>query len=249
MCPPVDEGIVRAATRSLRPGQVLQIDRQTELVTFTRKAPPQFSYVTSIAVALAPIGGEPGDDDVTQTGSRWTNFFCNGINERRVFVETGGGGRSVYTHGTYVRELATDSSNRLYFSEASGAGHDGLIYRFTGNDYSSIAILREIRLSEVGGFWAGNFAFAPDDTLYLSNGNRRGSGLWRCEPDVPPREVFRGTSAIDGFCFVDADTVLYTDWTPAIKLLHLGSAQLETFHASGRRTLQFCDVTWSRLRL
>ncbi len=39
------------------------------------------------------------------------------------------GERRVFTHTTYVRDLALDEDDNIYFSEASGAGSQGKIYR------------------------------------------------------------------------------------------------------------------------
>jgi len=69
--------------------------------------------------------------------------------------------RVVFTHTTYVRDVAFDPSGNLYFSESSGAGGEGKIYRLdltTG----TATLFYTVRLASVGGFWSGDFAYSPD---------------------------------------------------------------------------------------
>ncbi len=73
-----------------------------------------------------------------------------------------------FEHSTRVRCVRFGPGDHLYFSEATGAGGNGKIYRIIKNEAE---LYLEIPLDGVGGYWAGDFEFAPDGTLYLSQGN------------------------------------------------------------------------------
>jgi hypothetical protein len=118
----------------------------------------------------------------------------------------------IYRHPTYVRDLALVDQNDVYFSEASGAGGDGKIYRLVPNEGANpgrAELFCAVRLVDVGGYWAGDFAFgrharggSDTDTIYLSSGNRvpasiyqmtRKAGAWG-QPEV----VFGAETSIQG---------------------------------------------------
>ena len=102
-------------------------------------------------------------------------IYYAGGNKNKIFLRltvwTTPGGEVVYEHRTYVKcvRFGPDSGLpfRLYFSEASGAGGDGVIYKLV----KDAEVYMTVRIREIGGYWAGHFEFAPDGTLYLSNGN------------------------------------------------------------------------------
>lgn len=74
-------------------------------------------------------------------------------------------------HGDHgFGDPAFDSDGRLYFSEATGAADDGAVFRLNV-DYEAEEFVR-VPSEGVDLYWAGNFAFDPDDRLYISFGNR-----------------------------------------------------------------------------
>ena len=114
----------------------------------------------------------------------------------------------VYTHSTYLRDVAFDRKGNLYFSESSGAGGDGKIFCLAGNR-ADLAFT--VRLKEVDGFWAGDFAFDKDGHLWLSSGNRVPANLYMVKNNVP-RQVFASAGSIAGFCFLQDGSLVFTDW-------------------------------------
>jgi WD40 repeat protein len=143
-------------------------------------------------------------------------FFCN-ANEPRIYKIENGHEQLVYTHVTYVRCVAFDSRGTLYFSEATGAGGDGTIYRFN----SSTAVpFYSVRLADIDGYWAGDFAFDRQGTLWLSSGNRRPANLYKVVNGSVTR-VFTSADSIDGISFTNDGFLLYTGGGHAIYRLAL----------------------------
>jgi glucose/arabinose dehydrogenase len=123
-------------------------------------------------------------------------YYVN-ANEDKIYrsSETGTGWTReevVYDHDTYVRDLAFDLDQDgdlvLYFSEATGAGADGKIYRIEDD---APVLYRTIALSDVGGSWAGDFAFGEDGTLYLSSGNRVPASIYKVDEGGGPGDIRR----------------------------------------------------------
>lgn len=116
----------------------------------------------------------------------------------------------VYSHHTYVRNLAfhPGSDEVLYFSESHGAGSDGHIYRLTLGRVD-MELFCTVPLSDVG-FWAGDFSFDPDGNLYVSSGNQRPASIYRYEDGIF-REQYTDDGPIMGFCFADSHTLYFTN--------------------------------------
>jgi WD40 repeat protein len=141
-------------------------------------------------------------------------FFVN-ANDTKVFAVSLNSGtlteQVIFTHTTYIRDIAFDSNNNLYFSESSGAGGDGKIWRLETD--GTAALFYTVLLSKFGGFWAGTFTFAPDGTLYISNGNVIGASLY--EVDVAANAVKKVLSsageAIVGIAFGPDDLLYYAN--------------------------------------
>lgn len=134
----------------------------------------------------------------------------------------------IYTHSTYVRDIAFDGDGNLYFSEATGAGGNGRIYRLAGG---SATLFQEVVLSEVGGFWAGNFCFDTRGTLYISNGNRVPASIYRLRDGVW-EEVFTDAGApIKGLAFLACDLLCYANWRSEIYTLDLVSGVRELVYS------------------
>jgi len=111
----------------------------------------------------------------------------------------------VYKHSTYVRHLAFDTSDHLYFSESSGAGGDGTIFRL---DNGQAVPFYAVHLAEVDDFWAGTFAFDKNGDLWLSSGNRAPASLYKVV-DGHPRRKFSSPDPILGLRFTPDGDLLY----------------------------------------
>lgn len=115
----------------------------------------------------------------------------------------------VFRHTTYVRDLAFDSAGHLFFSEATGAARDGTIYKLDTTTHTA-TVYRRIRLDQVDGFWAGQFAFDPSDTLHLSTGNRTRAGLY-AEIGGQLKLRFTFNEPITGFAFISPTSIVFTN--------------------------------------
>jgi WD40 repeat protein len=132
-------------------------------------------------------------------------YFCN-ANDRAIFRLDGNVENRVYTHTTYVRHVNFGPDGSLYFSESTGAGGDGKIYRLSIG--GSAALFKTVPLSEVEGYWAGDFAFDDRGTLWLSSGNRRPSSIYKAVGDHMQR-VFGTEGSIMDLVFSKDRSLLY----------------------------------------
>jgi hypothetical protein len=157
-------------------------------------------------------------------------IYFSDHNDSKIFKIFNGQEALVYTHDTYSRDIAFDSEGRLYFSESSGAGGDGTIYRINPGERFASPFFT-VRLSDVDGFWAGNFAFAPDDRLWLSSGNRVPASLYQVNGDRP-RRMYNSAGSISGFTFTADGDILYADWRQRVFRIELpGFAVSQVTHA------------------
>lgn len=140
-------------------------------------------------------------------------------NDANIYEIVQGNVRVLHRHSTYTRDVEFDAQGRLYFSESSGAGGNGRIYRIWRGNVSE---QMEVKLDHVDGFWAGRFAFAPDNTIWLASGNRIPASLYEVR-DGKPRLRYRTNHPINGFSFLDEDTIVFTDGRQAAHTLHLPS--------------------------
>jgi hypothetical protein len=136
-------------------------------------------------------------------------YLC--MNRFTIVREDKDGEEAVFNHKTYVRDLALDDGDNLYFSEATGAGADGKIYRVvpaTEQAPAKAELVCTVRLQDIGS-WAGDFAFArtdsgalDTDTLYLSSGNQVPSSIFRMARKAgawgKPERVFGAEMSISG---------------------------------------------------
>jgi hypothetical protein len=165
-------------------------------------------------------------------------FYLN-ANRFAIVVAGKEGEQTFFTHTTYVRHICLDGADHVYFTEASGAGRDGKIYRVRPGKGGAAATAEEVctvPLRDVG-FWAGHFAFARDgngkldtDTLYLSSGNllpasiyrmRRKGGKWEA-----PERVFAGKTSIMGLVFTDPRTAYFVSGNQVYRLTDLKKAEV-----------------------
>lgn len=125
----------------------------------------------------------------------------------------------IYTHTTYVRDIAFGPGPALYFSEASGCSDDGKVYRI---DDATATLYYTVRLSDIG-CWAGDFAFDEDGTLYLTTGNRVPASLYKIVAGRPER-VYRARHSIVGLD-VRNGIAYYTDFRQRIYYLDMSTNQ------------------------
>lgn len=159
-----------------------------------------------------------------------------------VLTWAGGAPQVLYHHTTYVRDTAFDAQGRLYFSEATGAGGNGRIYRL---DDSGPMVFYTVNLASVGGFWAGHFGFAPDGTLYLSSGNRIPASIYRVTGGVPAVFFNDPSGSIAGFDFDAAGNLYYADWFSRIYQVTPAAVRTVALTVPGRRLADVDVVTTS----
>jgi hypothetical protein len=165
------------------------------------------------------------------------SLYYSDANQNRIIRAIGNQVTVVYTHSTYLRDIAFDPQGQIYFSEATGAFRDGRIYRLNNGVAEPFFT---VSLASVDGFWAGNFAFAPDGTLYLSTGNRVGSHIYRVTAGVPSPIYNAPTESIAGLDFDSAGNIYYADWFHRIYSLTPAFVRTVVLEDAGRR---FADVS------
>lgn len=142
----------------------------------------------------------------------------------------------VYTHDTYVRDLAFafDKAGNLglYFSEATGAGGNGKIYKI---EDSTASPFYEVKLADVGGYWAGDFAFDDKNNLYLSSGNRVPASIYKVEGGIV-KEIFKDKKEpISGFTYKDG-SLYYANWRTKIYQLDLSTGRRTAIYSNSARS-------------
>ncbi len=137
----------------------------------------------------------------------------------------------IYTHSTYVRDIFLDKDGNIYFSEATGAGENGKIYKIESGT-SETTLFKEIVLSEVGGFWAGNFTFDTQGNLYITSGNRVPASIYRFKNSVW-EEIFKDDSEpIKGLTFLACDLLCYANWRSEAYMLDVRSGTRELIYSN-----------------
>ncbi len=169
-------------------------------------------------------------------------YFVNAnLNNIYLTAETGSGwsvATTVFTHTTYVRDIAfafdQDGDIGLYFSEATGAGGDGKIYRLDG---ASATPFYTVRLSSVDGFWGGDFAFDYDGNLYLSSSNIIPASIYKVTSGTGVvTKIFESkTGCIAGLVYRDG-YLYYADWRQNIYRLDLSSGTSTLYYTNPSRT-------------
>jgi hypothetical protein len=206
------------------------------------------------SVYYADTASAPDDIIYTRPSGRLYSFtFHPGIPEKLYYAnsnqnniymtaETGSGWSAettVFTHTTYVRDIAFafDQNDEigLYFSEATGAGGDGKIYRLDSG--GSAVPFYTVRLSDVGGFWAGDFAFDYDGNLYLSSGNRVPASIYKVTSGTGAvTKIFDSkTGSIAGLVYRNG-YLYYADWRQNIYRLDLSSGTSTVYYTNPSRT-------------
>ena len=167
-------------------------------------------------------------------------YFVN-ANENKIYrtLQTSSGWTPeevVYTHTTYVRDIAfafgKDGELRLYFSEATGAGEKGKIYKIEdGKAY----LYYEVKLADVGGFWSGDFAFDDRGNLYLSSGNHIPASIYKVE-EGEVKEIFKDEKeCISGLIYADG-TLYYANWGTRLYRLDISTKERTVVYSNTKRT-------------
>jgi photosystem II stability/assembly factor-like uncharacterized protein len=163
-------------------------------------------------------------------------LYYSDANQNNLIRAVGNQVTVVYTHTTYLRDIAFDPQGRLYFSESAGAFADGRIYRLNNG---VAELFFTVSLTSVDGFWAGHFAFAPDGTLHLSTGNRSGAHIYRVTAGIPSSIYTAPSESIAGFDFDSLGNIYYADWFHRIYQVTPGGVRSIVLDNGGRR---FADV-------
>ena len=173
-------------------------------------------------------------------------YYAN-ANQRNIYMtaETGSGWSaetSVYAHTTYVRDIAfafdQNGNLGLYFSEATGAGSDGKIYKFDAATATPFyTLIYTVKLSDVGGYWGGDFAFDYDGNLYLSSGNHVPASIYKVESVTGAvTKIFESkTGSIAGRVY-RGGYLYYADWRQNIYRLDLSSMTSTVYYTNPSRT-------------
>ncbi len=128
-----------------------------------------------------------------------------------------------YTHSTYIRDLeyhpTASGGLEVYFSESRGAGADGQIYLLSGG---AATPYYTVRLSDVDGFWAGDFIHDQDGNLYLSSGNQIPASIYRVSGGTVSRIYTSNNAPITGMAYRDG-SIYYANWGSEIHRLDLST--------------------------
>jgi len=175
-------------------------------------------------------------------------YFVN-ANDDRVFrvVETSPGTwgpeEEVLSWNTYIRDLALRIDEGVlkgYFSEATGADGNGMIYEVVpeGGD-SSPSPFYEVQLPTVNGFWAGDFAFDDAGNLYLSSGNHIPARIYKVTmsgglPTGDPVEIYRNDREPIAGMVVKDNSIYYANWGDKVYCLNLATLSRSVYTDSSR---------------
>jgi sugar lactone lactonase YvrE len=169
---------------------------------------------------------------------RTSKLYVSNSNQFKLFAVNSatGAASDVFTHTTFLRDVAFDPAGNLYFSEATGAAADGKIYRLNLTSGTATVFYNVVR-SSIGGFWAGDFTFAPDGHLYISTGNVVGGRVYRIDDPAAassPVSVYSiAAESVTGIAFDRYGQFYYSNWDSTAG--HIYQLQLST----GTRTLIF----------
>ncbi|MFC1760584.1 hypothetical protein ACFL6U_00715 [Planctomycetota bacterium] len=143
----------------------------------------------------------------------------------------------LYTHTTHIRDIAFNNEGTLFFSEATGAEHNGKIWQIEKDGTTSLYYT--VSLATVSGFWSGDFTFDHSNTLYLSSGNHIPAQLYKVD------DVHAGTvtteytdthGSIAGMVFGEDGFLYYANWETKIYCLNLANGQRAVIYSNPSRT-------------
>lgn len=184
-----------------RPGRIVEV-RSNVPVAVSRGTPvgaTVYEHPAGAIAAVALFG--------------YSQAYFVPANSRVILKTDGRDVRQVHEHTTYIRDIAFNSRGELFFSEASGGGANGVIHSLgnleTRRKRTAQRVLT-VELSQLGGYWGGDFAVSPSDTIFVSTGNRTPGALYeRVGSTFERRYSFE--ESITGFAFTSARRLLFTD--------------------------------------
>jgi len=92
-----------------------------------------------------------------------------------------------------------------------------------------------VKLADVGGSWAGNFAFDDKGNLYLSSGNQIPASIYKVEGGKV-REIFKDVEeCISGLVYADG-ALYYANWGTKIYQLDLSTKERTVVYSNTKRT-------------
>jgi len=142
----------------------------------------------------------------------------------------------VYTHDTYIRDIAfafdSDGKLGLYFSEATGAGGDGKIYRIESDN--TAPLYYTVKLADVDGSWAGDFAFDAESNLYLSSGNRVPARIYKLEGGSV-EEIYKDEKEPIKGLVCEAGVLYYANWRTTIYRLDTDTGERTVVYSNPER--------------
>jgi hypothetical protein len=157
--------------------------------------------------------------------------------------------KSIFTHKTNIKDIELrrieGNISRLYFSDAMGAGGNGVIYYLdrSGEAQLYYNVGYTWNCTDVAGHWDGNFAFDDSNNLYLSNGNRESACIYKIPNAGPDRAEGNVTKIytdpdgpIMGMQFVSPNIIYFADHGTNIYRLNLDTLKKELAY-SGKATM------------
>jgi hypothetical protein len=106
-------------------------------------------------------------------------------------------------------------ARNVYFSEATGAGSNGIIYQLDASGTTATPFFT-VDLAQVDGYWSGDFAFDGLDNLWLASGNRIPSALYQVTGGTPVKVFTYPSDPIEGLCFETGGSLLFTNGKSAL---------------------------------
>ncbi|GEM_PF-789870 len=200
--PPIGLDIYFADAKE-SPGSVYHYntDARTEDIIYTRPSKRLYSFAFHPKIPEKLYYVNANEDKIYRTHQISTGWAPEEV---------------VYTHDTYIRDVAftfdKEGELGLYFSEATGAGGDGKIYRIE-DGYATPYYT--VKLADVGGSWAGDFAFDNENNLYLSSGNSVPAEIYKVN-DGSVEELYKDDKEpIKGLMCEDG-VLYYANWRTTI---------------------------------
>ena len=230
------------------PGTIIIIGKEVQAPNLSigyawdRKAPNAREIFSGYRSSLV---GQRGDIDAIAIARSGQQFYLNKSGMAIGAARTSQQEKLFFKHTTYNRDVVLDEQDFAYFSESSGAREDGKIFKITprtGGPSAKAGLFYTVPLADVGGFWAGPFAFGRNatgelvtDTLYFASGNSVPASIYRVTRQNgewgKPEKLFQTNMSIDSLtvtgpneCYFvsgnKAQVFRLTDWTTSEPVLN-----------------------------
>ena len=144
--------------------------------------------------------------------------------------------QTLYTHDDLISGVGFNPPGELFFSTVDQ--HDtrtGFIWQLRA---PSPRIYEQFSLHDMRNHWIGDFAFSPDGSIWLSNGNLTAASLYEIVDGRPKHRYTPPARPIGGFVFKSEDVILYSDLSQTIYSLYLPTmTEGEEFRLASARRL------------